>query len=325
MKQRLARRVEETREASERAATEKLTQQAQASAALVGSLQEKLADAERGKREAAEQAETLKAAHAIELGDRVQEVRTAMETDKTNALNANNAKHFEETQKLTGKLEDLTRQLEKKTANELGEGAEIDLFETLKGEFEDDRIKRVGKGAAGADIIHEIVHNGKVCGVIVYDSKNRNTWRNDYVSKLREDQMAAKAEHAILVALKFPADQRQLHVQDGVIIANPARVVALVQMIRRHVVQVHTLRLSNSERAKKTATLYDFIRSERCAQLLERIDGHAGNLLTLQEQEKKAHDANWNRQGTLYRSIQKTCGELTSEIDRIIGTGAGED
>ena len=41
-----------------------------------------------------------------------------------------------------------------------------------------------------------------------------------------------------------------------------------------------------------------------------------------QEQEKKAHDATWNRQGTLYHGIQKTCGELTCEIDRIIGTGS---
>ena len=167
-----------------------------------------------------------------------------------------------------------------------------------------------------------IIHNYKVCGKIVYDSKNRNAWRNEYVTKLRDDQVAEKAEHAILAALKFPSDQRQLCIQDGVIIANPARVVALVQMIRRHVVLVHTLRLSNTERAKKTTDLYEFIRSERCTQLFERIDGHAKSLFKLQEQEKKAHVATWSRQGTFYRGIQKTCRELTSEIDRIIGTGS---
>jgi hypothetical protein len=293
-------------------------------ASLIGSLEVRLAEAERGKQEAARQVEALRAIHEAEMSRRLQETREALEADKIGALKAANAKHFEETQKLTGKLEDLTRQLEKKTANELGEGAEIDLFETLKREFEQDRIRRVAKGAAGADIIHEIIHNDKACGVIVYDSKNRNAWRNEYVAKLREDQIAARAEHAVLVALKFPADQRQLCIQDGVIVANPARVVAVVQMLRRHIVQVHTLRLSNNERTKKTAALYDFIRSDRCQQLFERIDSQAESLLTLQEQEKKAHDATWNRQGTLYRDIQKTCGELTSEIDRIIiGGDAG--
>ena len=161
-----------------------------------------------------------------------------------------------------------------------------------------------------------------MCGTIVYDAKNRNAWRNEYVTKLRDDQIADKAEHAILAALKFPSDQPQLCIQDGVIVANPARVVALVQMLRRHMVQVHTLRLSNTEREQKTADLYEFIRSDRCTQLFERIDWHAESLRKLQEQEKKAHDATWNRQSTLYHGIQKTRRELTSEIDRIIGTGS---
>lgn len=314
---------EDGKKAAEAMLQERLAEQERTSEMQVAGLLEKLVEAEKSKREAAGHVEALKASHATELDERIQAAREALEADKTNALNAANAKHFEDTQKLSAKLEDLARQLERKTANELGEGAEIDLFEALKDEFEGDRIKRVGKGAAGADIIHLIIHNDKVRGKIVYDSKNRNAWRNEHVAKLRDDQVAEKAEHAVLAALKFPSDRRQLCIQDGVIIANPARVVALVQMIRRHVVQVHTLRLSNTERAKKTAELYDFIRSERCTQLFERIDGHAESLFKLQEREKKAHDAAWNRQGMLYRGIQKTCGELTSEIDRIIGTGSG--
>ncbi len=143
----------------------------------------------------------------------------------------------------------------------MGEGAEVDLFESLKQEFEGDQIERVSKGAAGADIIHDVIHGGKVCSRIVYDAKNRNAWRNEYVTKLREDRIAAGAEHAILSSLKFPADARQLHVQDGVIIANPARVPALVQMLRRHIAQIHTLRLSNIERDSKTDALATCLRS----------------------------------------------------------------
>ena len=280
-------------------------------------------EAEKSKREAAGQVEAFKASQATELSERIQEVREAMDADKTNSLNAADAKHREDTQKLRAKLEDLTRQLEKKTANELGEGAEIDLFETLKGEFEGDRIRRVGKGAPGADIIHEIIHNDKVCGKIVYDSKNRNAWRNEYVTKLREDQHSEKAEHAILAALKFPADKNQLCIQDGVIIANPARVLAVVLMLRRHIAQMHSMRLSNNERSQKIAALYEFIRSEHCQQLFERIDSQAEDLLDLQEQEKRAHDKVWTRQGTLLRGIQRARGALTLKIDRIIGT-AGE-
>jgi hypothetical protein len=163
------------------------------------------------------------------------------------------------------------------------------------------------------------MHNGKKCGIIVYDSKDRGAWRNDYVDKLAKDQRAAKAEHAILSTRKFPANATQLHIDDGIIIiANPAGVVALVQLLRKHIIHVHTLRLSNTERAKKTAALYDFITSKRCTQLLDSIDTHAEDLLKLQEKEKRAHDANWKQQGTLYRSIQKVRADLGLEIDRII-------
>jgi hypothetical protein len=287
--------------------------------ALQETMNERIAAAEQRTRVAMSQYEALAADQEQILAQRLQDQAELVEREKQEAVNAVNAKHFEETQRLTGKLEDLARQLERKTANELGEGAEIDLFESLKDEFEGDQIKRVSKGTAGADIIHDVVHGGKVCGRIVYDAKNRNAWRNEYVTKLREDQITADAEHAILASLKFPAEAQQLHVQDGVIIANPARVLALVQMLRRHIIQIHTLRLSNVERDGKTDALYEFIRSERCCQLFARIDGHAEGLVKLQAQERKAHDATWKRQGTVYRAIQKDGAELSAEIDRIIG------
>jgi hypothetical protein len=56
------------------------------------------------------------------VAQRFQDEAELIEREKQEAVNAVNAKHFEETQRLTGKLEDLARQLERKTANELGEG-----------------------------------------------------------------------------------------------------------------------------------------------------------------------------------------------------------
>ena len=75
--------------------------------------------------------------------------------------------------KLQSELQDMQRKLEGKSAHELGEGSEVDLFEQLRTTFEGDRIQRVPKGVNGADVIHEVVHNGKVCGKIIYDAKNR--------------------------------------------------------------------------------------------------------------------------------------------------------
>ena len=220
---------------------------------------------------------------------RVQEVREASEKHEVEALNARDAHHFAEMQKINAKFDEAKRQLEKKTADELGEGAEINLLEALKVEFQGDLIEHVGKGNAGPDIIQTLIHNGRECGTIIYDSKNSAAWRNDYVSKLLRDQTATKADHAVLCTLKFPAEERQIALRDGVIVINPARAIALAHILRKHMTLVHTLRLSKAEREKKMAELYHFITSERCAHLLGRIDLHTDSLLALQEKEMKAH------------------------------------
>jgi hypothetical protein len=296
----------------EAAAREEGTKAAQAAA------EEFIAQVTHEKAAALRDYEALRSDHDAIVEQRVDEAREAMEAARSEAVNALKIEHFEEKQRLSSKLEELTRRLERKSAEERGETAEVDLFEALKKAFPGDRIRRVAKGAQGADIIHDIVHNGRECGRLIYDCKNRSAWRQDYVAKLREDQIAAQAEHAILSTRVFPGSTRQLCQQNGVLIADPARVIALVEVLRRHVVQLSALRLSNEERAQKTTTLYEFIRSDGCRRLFERIAAQAEDLVKLQDREKKEHEALWKKQDLLYRGVQRACGDLRSEIDRII-------
>jgi len=285
----------------------------------VGAANAARATAEDSARAALAEVETLKASQETTLQERLTEQREALESAKTEAVNAEKAAAYEASLKLSAKVTELQRALEKKTSDELGEGAEIVLHEALKAEFDGDRIERVKHGHPGADIIHTVIHNGKECGTIIYDSKNHGAWRNEFVTKLKTDQMAAKAEHAVLTTSKFPAGGRQLQIVDGVIVANPARIVAIVQMVRQHLIQTHTLRLSAEQRTHKTEALYDFITSERCANLLARFDAHATSLLELQDKERKTHEAVWKQQGMLISSVQKVSAELGREIDEIIG------
>lgn len=284
----------------------------------------RLAEAEQAKKAVEQQLQAVKDAQENQLSQRLKEQREALEKASTEAVNAEKAKAFNNTLKLEEKLQEMQRQLQKKTAEELGEGAEVDLFEALKSEFPHDQITRVNKGAAGADIIHKVVHNSKVCGCIIYDSKNRNAWRNEYVTKLRQDQLAAKADHAILSTSVFPAGARQLHIQDGVVVVNPARALVLVQMLRKHVLQTHTLRLSDNARDQKTVQLYEFITSERCSQLLDQVETVSEDMLDLDVREKKAHDATWRRRGELIRSVERAHADFSAEIERIIGAGEAD-
>jgi hypothetical protein len=305
---------------------------AQAEAAAMARLtdmQARMAQADQARAAAAAQIAALQAEQQAAVEKRVAEIQETLarqkddlQREKEVAILAEKAKVL----KLTSELADLQRKLEGKTAHELGEGSEVDLFEQLRSAFEGDRIQRVPKGVNGADVIHEVVHNGRTCGKIVYDAKNRDAWQNGFAVKLNADKLAQGADHAILSSNKFPKDKREIHLQDGVIVAAPARVPAIVEILRDQLIRLHELRVSNEQRDTKTEELYAFITSEHCRQLIGQVESQAGKMLDLDAREQEAHRRVWDQRKKLINAVQKARGDLAFEIDRIIGTaGNGPD
>jgi len=86
-----------------------------------------------------------------------------------------------------------------------------------------------------------------------FTCKNRGNWKSEYATKLRKDQIAEKAEFAILSTNKFVKDQRELCTFEDVILASPARVLVPAGIFRRQIVINHGLRIRAVERDKKSA------------------------------------------------------------------------
>jgi hypothetical protein len=302
-----------------------------AAAQKLADMQARLTQAEQAKAAASEEAAALKADQQAVIDKRIadalegaQRQREDLQREKEAAVLAEKAKVL----KLTSELADMQRKLEGKTAHELGEGSEIDLFEQLRGAFEADRIQRVPKGVNGADVIHEVIHNGRVCGKIIYDAKNRDAWQNGFAAKLKTDKLAQGADFAILSSNRFPKDTAHVHNQDGVIVASPARVLAIVEILRDQLVRMLELRVSNEARGTKMEELYGFITSEHCRQLIEQVEAQAGKMLELDNKEMEAHRRLWDARRKLINAVQKARSDLSFEIDRIIGTagnGPAED
>ncbi len=280
----------------------------------------KIADARSAQVAAEKRAADIAAAQEDMIAVRLREQRDLAEAAKSDAVNAERIKQFEKNLKLESMVEDLQRKLQNKTVDELGDGAEVDLFEVLRGEFPGDDIARVGRGKPGADIVHKVRHNGVACGTILYDSKNHQQWRNDHASKLRADQIEASADHAVLSTKAFPKDQRELHIESGVIIVKPGRAAVMAMILRRHIVQMHTLRVSNEARSNKIDELYTLMTSDRFEQFMSAMRRATEQLEALQAQERKAHDQTWKKQGELFNTLMRSCAQFDNEIARIIGT-----
>jgi hypothetical protein len=311
------------------ARSEARAQAEMAATARLADMQARLAQAEQARADAAGLVAALKAEQQAAVEKRVAEIAETLTRQKEDLQREKEVAILAEKQKvlkLTSELADLQRKLEGKSAHELGEGSEVDLFEQLRSAFAGDRIQRVPKGVNGADVIHEVVHNGRTCGKIVYDAKNRDAWQNNFAVKLNADKLTQGADHAILSSNKFPRDKREIHLQDGVIVAAPARVLAIVEILRDQLIRLHELRVSNEQRDSKTEELYAFITSEHCKQLIGQVEAQAGKMLDLDTKEQEAHRRVWDQRKKLIHAVQKARSDLAFEIDRIIGTaGNGPD
>lgn len=246
------------------------------------------------------------------------EQRQALEKDKNLALLKQQSENHRDRDSLQKKVKLLEHQLQNKTANELGDGGEIDVFEALRDAFQGDRITRIRKGQPGADILHEVLYKGEVCGRIVVDSKNRQAWQNTFVSKLRQDQVQAEAEQAILATTVFPAGKKEMCIESGVIVISRARVVHIVHVLRQAMVMMHVKGLSMNERTSKMIQLYKLITSESYAAKFAEANRLTQDILELEVKEQAEHTRVWKNRGALVKRTQNILREVETDVAAVI-------
>jgi len=296
-----------------------------AAAATVAKVKEDMARREAAiRKQAADSAtEALKATFETTLKRQLDAQAEASEKRLNAAVAAEREKAFGDRMKVEQQLKDALRANDRLPAFELGEPAEINLADSIIGFFseEDVRVSRVPKGKRGPDVIVDIMSSGVHIGRVVIDSKNHKTWQNKFCSKLKTDQIAYDAEFAILSTATFPRGARQIHMQDGVLVCDPARVPVILDILRSHIVHLHTLRQSADSRAEKADALMAFVLSPAYADMLDRLLKRLAELDALHAEEVKAHKRTWEKRTTHIEVVRAVIGEFAAAVAAII---AGE-
>lgn len=249
----------------------------------------------------------------------------AAEREKTGklvveAVAAAKVEHATERARLEADLSLLQKKLAARPAHQIGEPAEVDLYDTLVAAFPGDRISRVAKGVKGPDVVMDVVTpSGDIAGRVILDSKAHARWSNKFTTKLRADQLAGKpAEFAILVSSAFPAGARELHLQDGVLVVSPARVVVVVQFLRQQIIANHRLKLSVEARDEKGDRLLAYLTSDAGFECLGAFAKTIDDMIDLEARQLDVETGFHRRRGEMIRAIQRAHEELVTEIDRII-------
>lgn len=245
----------------------------------------------------------------------IADVRQILQKDRDAALLKKEAEFARERASMEKRIAEMSRRV-KKAGGDVGEGAELDLFEELRAGFPDDQITRA-KARSGV-IVHDVRYKGKSSGKIVIDATPRGAWQHAFVTKLRQAQTELAADHAILSTPVFPAGKRELFIESGVIVVAPARVRAMVEVLRKALIAMDVAKMSDAERSDKLNRLYRFITSTGFKRKLAEASDLASEALEIDVQEKRAHDSVWKKRGTVLTRIKHVLREIDTDVSAIV-------
>lgn len=207
------------------------------------------------------------------------------------------------------KIEELKQKAEQGSQQLQGEVQEMDIEQTLRLKFPFDSIEPVPKGEFGGDVLQRISHNGLGCGAILWESKRTKNWSDGWLTKLRDDQRAAKAEVSILVSQALPKGIDTFDVIDGVWVTSPQAALAVATAMRHLLVQVSSARQASEGQQTKTEMVYEYLTGPKFRHRVEAIVEAFSSMKDDLEKEK--------------RIILKQWAKRDQQIERVMGATVG--
>jgi hypothetical protein len=232
-----------------------------------------------------------------------------------------NDEHNKQTENFKTQIRNLQRDLERKSANERGNPAEIDMLAALQAAFAktDDRI--TAKSGRGGDATQIVRNKNRDCGKVVYESKDTKNWVAAHVTKLLEDRRDAEAEHAVLCVATLRDDMpdgQLVHETDGVFVVKHENVVTLARMVRDFMVKLATAQITSAERANMHHKFYELITSESGQHALRVVPESIESLRDIDaKQLNYTKERNKERQ-KIYEAQQTAFEPFTAAIDAIL-------
>jgi hypothetical protein len=263
---------------------------------------------------------TLKARIEKESRKQLAEIRQILQKDLDTKLLKKDAAFARERDALQKKIADMTRRI-RKGGGDVAEGAELDVFEELRAAFPDDQLTRV-KGKSGPIIFYDVRYKGKSAGRILIDATPRAAWQHAFVTNLRQDQTEIAADYAILATVVFPAGKKELFVDSGIIVVAPARVRAMVEVVRKVLIAMHVAKLGDAERSDKQGRLFKFITSVAFKRKLVEASDLTDEALQIDVDEKRAHDLVWKKRGTVLTRIRHVLRDIDTDVAAIVESRA---
>jgi hypothetical protein len=255
--------------------------------------------------------ELLERQKEIEEKGRTKE-RESFELEKVKLL-----KQIDDNKKLA---EEMKRKAEQGSMQMQGEVQELALEDLLARTYPFDKIEEVPKGVRGADSIQTVINSSQQeCGLIVYESKRTKSFANDWIGKLRQDQVTCKADIAVLVTEVLPSDMDRFGEKDGVWICGFNEVKSLSFVLREMLIKTNSVKMAQENKGDKMELLYHYLTSNEFVQNIKRIVENYDGMINQLNSEKKAMNKIWAIREKQIWVVQENVSALFGSIKGIAG------
>ncbi len=275
-----------------------------------------------------------------ELDDAKRELELTIETRVQHGLNAVRAlarqeaeeglklKVMEKDQTIASmqqKIEELKRRAEQGSQQLQGEVQELALENLLRARFPFDAIDPVPKGDYGGDVLHRVISAaGQPGGTILWETKRTRNWSDLWLTKLREDQRAAKAEIAVIVSQALPKGVETFEMIDGIWVTHPRAALPVALILRHSLLELALVRQSSEGLQTKTEMIYQYLTGPRFRQRVEAIVEAFSTMQDDLDKERKVIMKQWaKREEQIMRVMSATVG-MYGDLQGIAGKSLQE-
>ncbi len=275
-----------------------------------------------------------------ELADAKREMELTIETRVQESLTATRdqaKKEAEESLKLKvaekeqtiasmqRQIEDLKRRAEQGSQQLQGEVQELEIESLLREKFPLDVIEPVPKGEHGGDALHRVTGPaGRSCGTIIWETKRTKNWSDGWLTKLRDDQRAAKAEIAVMMSQALPKSVETFDIVDGVWVTHPRTALPLAMTLRNTLIELASARQAIEGQQTKTEMIYHYLTGPRFKQRVEAIVEAFSSMQEDLARERKQIIKQWaKREEQINRVMESTVG-MYGDLQGIAGKSLQE-
>jgi len=213
-------------------------------------------------------------------------------------------------------IDELKRKAEVGSQQAAGEALEENLQDVLQQNFPFDQFEEIKKGQRGADILQRVRNtSGKLCGSILWESKNTKDFNKAWIPKLRQDQQDAKADIAVIVSVTLPKEIENFGRQDDIWISNFKSTIGLATLLRQLLIEVTRQKLISAGQTSMKDLIYEYVTGQEFSLHIKAVISAFGVMLEDLQKEKRAVALIWKKREKQISTVLTNVAGMKGSIE----------